>query len=210
MKTIKLNRRQFLKGTGAIVGLGLFPWLISPVAGQSLVDDRGEGTANHNYFAANQTEDLKLLLGHVQNNHLKPCPHSPGGIYEDIAKGRYDYAKGDIIFILERFVNHPTALQLMTPVARASKQSGWPIERFEYALKWYPNYAITHAQYGWYLVESDNVPAGIQKLETAVKMDPKLIACYVWLSKAYVKQGNSEAARQAADKARELGYKGQL
>jgi predicted Zn-dependent protease len=193
----------------SLIGFMIFG-VVSSAVPQGFIDDRGEGSANHNYFAAGQNKELKHLLHLVETYHLKPCPHSPGGVYEDMAKGRYDYMKGDLTYILERFVNHPTALQLMTPVARATKQTGWPIERYEYALRLYPNYAITHAQYGAYLAEIGDVAAGIEKLETAVKMDPKLIAGYVWLSKAYSKQGNGESARQAADKARELGYKGQL
>ena len=208
MKMIELNRRQFLKGTGAIVTLNFFPWLISSAVGQGLIDDRGEGTGNHNYFATQQNAELKHLLVQVETYHLKPCPHGAGGVYEDLAKGRYDYMKGDLTYILERFVNHPTALQLMTPVARALKESSWPIERFEYALRWYPSYALTHAQYGAYLIEIGDLTAAIEKLETAIKKDPKLIAGYVWLSKAYSKQGNADLARQAAEKARELGYKG--
>jgi predicted Zn-dependent protease len=177
---------------------------------QGVIDDVGKGTANHNYFVANQKDDLKLLLFQVETHHLKPCPHSDSGIYEDIAKGRYDYAQGDLTYILERFVNHPIALQLITPVAHATRQSGWGIQWFEHALKLYPKYAVTIAQYGSYLVEIGDGPAGIEKLESATKMDSKLTAAYVWLSKAYTKEGNLKAARQAADKARELGYKGRL
>jgi predicted Zn-dependent protease len=203
-----ISRRKFLVTFS--VGVAGMRFLRSAAVAQSVIDDRGEGTVNHNYFAAAHNAQLKHLLNLVEKYHFKPCPHGPGGVYEDISKGRYDYVKGDLTYVLERFVNHPTALQLMTPVAKALKQFSWPIGRYENALKWYPNYAVTHAQYGSYLVETGSETAGIEKLEEAVKMDGKLIAGYVWLSKAYTKTGNMDSARQAADKARELGYKGQL
>ncbi len=190
--------------TVALAFLALVSW----ASAQGVIDDQGSGTVNHNYFAALQNNELRNLLMTVRNYHLKPCPHSPGGVYEDIAKGRYDYAKSDLIYILERFVNDPAALQLMTPVSRALNQSAWAIERFEYALRLYPNYALTHAQYGAHLVEVGELTAGVERLERAVNMDPKLVAGYVWLSKAYSKQGKPDSARDAANKAKELGYKG--
>ena len=179
---------------------------------QNDIDDRGQETANHNYFVAGQTKYLSNLLGLVEGAHMINSPHNPGGggTIGNIAKGRYDYAKGDVTYVLEHFVNHPKALQLMSMIALATHQYAWAVEKFEYALKWYPNYALTHAQYGSFLVEMGNVPAGIEKLETAVKMDPKLLAGWVWLNRAYNKQGNAESARQAGEKAMALGYKGQL
>src|SRR5262249_9340012 len=195
----------WIKGLAVIFFVFVLATLSS---GQTHIDDRGEGTVNHDYFAARQSDQLSLILRLVETYHLKPCPHSQGGVYEDMAKGRFDNVKADLTYILERFVNHPTALQLMSPVARALKQPAWPIERFEYALKWYPNHAITLAQYGSYLVEIDNLTAGIEKLELAVSLEPNLVAGYVWLSKAYIKRGDVELANRATQKARELGYKG--
>ena len=192
-----------------VVALLLFIY-VSPSDSQEIIDDRGQGTANHNYFVASQTEQLRLHLYQVTTHHIKPCPHSPEGTYHDIAIGRYDYAKDDIDYTLERIVNHPAALQLVTPVVLATKQQAWGMEKFEYALKWYPNYAVTHAQYGEYLVAIGSLPAGIEQLKAAVQMDPKLIAGYVWLNQAYTKQGNRDLAVQAGDKARALGYKGEL
>jgi predicted Zn-dependent protease len=188
----------------ALIVFGLASWALA----QGVIDDRGENTVNHNFFAASQNEALRGLLLNIRVHHFKPCPHSPQGTYHDIAIGRYDYAKEDLTYILERFVNDPVALQLITPITLATKDHAWGISRFEHALRWYPNYAMTHAQYGAYLVDIGNVPGGIEKLETAVKMDPKLVAGYVWLSKAYSKHGKADLARQAAEKAKELGYKG--
>src|SRR5215203_329483 len=81
---------------------------------QDAIDDRGEGSINHNYFAAASNKFLLDLVRNIEVNHIDRCPHNSfqGGVMQDIAKGRYDLAKGDLIYMLERFVNHPRALQI--------------------------------------------------------------------------------------------------
>ena len=93
---------------------------------------------------------------------------------------------------------------------RAAKGANLGIVYFEKALKLYPQYATTHAQYGWYLVENNRLETGIFKLRQAIEMDARMMAAYVWLSRAYVKSGHPDLARQTAHQARELGYKGQI
>jgi predicted Zn-dependent protease len=180
----------------------------SSARSQNAIDDRGEGTVNHNYFAAASNKTLLDLVRDIETHHIDRCPHNPGGVMKDIANGKLDLAKLDLIYVLERFVNHPRALQIGIMISSMSKDRAWLLDRFEYALRWYPNYAITQAQYGAYLVEIGSIAPGIERLQNAVKMDPKLVAGYVWLSKAYSKQGNVDSARDAANKAKELGYKG--
>ena len=195
----------------SLIGLMIFG-VVSSAVPQDAIDDRGEGTVNHNYFAAASNKALSDLVRNIELNHIDRCPHNSfqGGVMQDIGKGRYDLAKADLIYMLERFVNHPRALQIGIMVSTMSKDRAWLLDRFEYALRWYPNYAFTHAQYGSYLTEIGSVPQGIERLQKAISMDPKLVAGHVWLSKAYAKQGNAEAAREAANKAKELGYKGTL
>jgi tetratricopeptide (TPR) repeat protein len=186
--------------------------LASLVDAQDVVDDRGEGTINHNYFAAANSKAILDIVRNIETNHIDRCPHNNfnGGVMKDIANGRYDLAKQDLMFMLERVVNHPRALQIGIMLTKLSKDRKWLLDRFEYALRWYPNYAFTHAQYGSFLVEIGEVAGGVEKLEYAIKMDPKLVAGYVWLSKAYSVQGKPDLAREAANKAKELGYKGAL
>jgi tetratricopeptide (TPR) repeat protein len=99
---------------------------------------------------------------------------------------------------------------LMTPVAKLTKNSALGISYYERAIKMFPRYAITYAQYGKYLTDFDQADAGIEKLMTAIEMDPKLAAAYVWIAGAYFKKGNKDLARESAEKARSLGYNGNL
>jgi tetratricopeptide (TPR) repeat protein len=183
----------------------------SVVYGQNDLDDRGEGTVNHNYFVANQNPQLQQLLAHVENNHLINCPHNNrGGTLADIRDQRYDYAIADMIYTLERFVNHPKALQILVVVIKLSKKRTLAVPYFEKAIALYPSYALTFAQYGAYLADIGELGRGIERLEHAIALDPKLTAAHVWLSRAYEKRGNLEQAREALQQARELGYQGKL
>jgi predicted Zn-dependent protease len=186
--------------------------IATSVRSQDAIDDRGEGTVNHNYFAAAQSKILYDLLRNIEINHIDRCPHQrfQGGAMQDIAQGKYNLAREDLIYMLERFVNHPRVLQIGMMLANVSRDRAWLFERFEYAIQWYPNYAMTHAQYGLFLVESGNLAAGIERLETATKMEPNLVAGHVWLSQAYSKKGNTDLAQQSAERARKLGYQGKL
>lgn len=162
---------------------------------------------NYDYFEAVKEPyhegGRRQYLQMAEVNHLnKVVPH--------FAAGRIDYAVNELRFVLNAVANHPRALMLLIPVAKAAKNTNLGISFFEKALKLYPQYAITHAQYGWYLVETGNLEAGIFKLKQAIEMDAKLVAAHVWLAQAYNKSGNAELARQAAEQARELGYNGQI
>jgi Tfp pilus assembly protein PilF len=95
-------------------------------------------------------------------------------------------------------------------VSQLIKKRSLAVYYFERALKLYPRYAITHAQYGAYLVGIGETEAGIGRLKEAIEIDPKLTAAYVVLAKAYNKVGNLDLAQQAAEKARDLGYKGEV
>jgi Flp pilus assembly protein TadD len=61
-----------------------------------------------------------------------------------------------------------------------------------------------------FLVATNNLDAGIEKFKQAIEIEPKLSAGYAGLAHAYAKKGNLEQAREAAKKARELGFSGKL
>ncbi|MEQ1846397.1 MAG: hypothetical protein ABL983_12595, partial [Nitrospira sp.] len=81
---------------------------------------------------------------------------------------------------------------------------------YEKALAEFPQYAVTHAQFGHYLIEIGKAEEGIAKLKRAIEMDSKLKPAYVWLAEGYYTKGEHEQARQAAKKARALGYTGEF
>jgi predicted Zn-dependent protease len=156
------------------------------------------------YFEASIDSGVKQRLANVERYHMGRS------VIESIAKGKYREALPDINFILKYFPNHPMGLQLLTSVAMLSKNTALPIQYFEKAIALYPNHAMTHAQYGWYYVTIDRLDIGIQKLRSAVDMDPQLTAAHIWLAHAYDKKGDSKLSQEAAARAKELGYNGML
>ncbi len=131
-------------------------------------------------------------------------------ILDWIKKGRVDRALEDAKFVLNKWPNHPRCLILMEVIARVAHAPSLPIPYYEKAVKYYPQYAITHAQYGRYLVEIGQVSQGMAQLQQAIDIDPTMAAAHAWLSEAHHKQGNKDLARKAAAQARELGYQGEL
>jgi Tfp pilus assembly protein PilF len=131
-------------------------------------------------------------------------------IMEYISKDDIRGAVSDVKYTLDRFANHPKGLMMAGFVANITKQSSLAVSYFERALSLYPQYALTHAQYGMYLISAGHTDQGIAKLNRAIEMDPKLVAAYVPLAQAYYRSGKRELGRQAAEKARELGYKGKI
>jgi predicted Zn-dependent protease len=121
-----------------------------------------------------------------------------------------DNALGDIKYTLDRFPNHPVSLQQLSMVAQMVKNTTLAVNYFERAITLYPQYALTRAQYGMFLVATNNLDAGIEKFKQAIEIEPKLSAGYAGLAHAYTKKGDLEQAREAAKNARELGFAGKL
>jgi predicted Zn-dependent protease len=121
-----------------------------------------------------------------------------------------DAAIRDVKYTLDRFPNHPKGLMLLGVVARLTNDPSFAVNYYKRALSLFPQYAITHVQYGEYLVSVGLTNEGIGQLKRAIEIDPKLAVAYAGLAKAYAKGGNSELSRQAAKQARELGYTGKI
>jgi predicted Zn-dependent protease len=101
----------------------------------------------------------------------------------------YAYAQNDLLYTLRKFPNHPRALHMLGELGKATQDYGLPIVHFEKAIKLFPQYAYTHAQYGEYLVEIGAVKAGISELKDAIRIDPNLVLAQAWLDKAYERIG---------------------
>jgi tetratricopeptide (TPR) repeat protein len=99
---------------------------------------------------------------------------------------------------------------LLSAVAKLTKTPSLAIPYYERALQLYPQHAITYAQYGQYLVDIGFIEAGITRLKKAIELNPNLALAYAWLAQAYSKTGNLDLARQAAERARTLGFKGKM
>ena len=170
---------------------------------QDGIDHGPTGTLNLDYFNPQNDRHIAWLINDQNKHHLEPA-------FSDFAKGDMKGAMSALDWLLVRFVNHPEALSLAGIVARATKNLLWAVPHYERALRVYPQYALTHAQYGKFLVDIGSIDAGIEKLKTAVEMDRKLGTAYGWLAAAYSKKGNTALARENAEQARSLGYKGNL
>jgi tetratricopeptide (TPR) repeat protein len=185
-----------------VVCLGL---LVDPVAAQDGIDHGRTGTLNHDYFAAIGSPDTHLywLVGDAEHNHLKVA-------LEDLRSGRYSKAVYDLDFLLQRFINHPEALHAMEAVAMLTRRPLAAAPYFEKAIAIYPQYALTHAQYGRYLSKLGRHDAAVASLKRAVELEPMLAAAHAWLAEAYTRMGETQLARETAERARELGYQGKI
>ena len=156
---------------------------------------------NNDYFSKDRDEHL---LSTVEAYHLTSS-------FPDLYKAKeYGYAIGDMQFILRYFPNHPKALLLLCHVARLLKRPFLPIPYFNKAISLYPQYAITHIQYGEYLIRVDQIDIGIQQLNIGIRLDPKSGIAHALLAEAYNKKGNTELSKQEMQKARDLGFKDSL
>jgi tetratricopeptide (TPR) repeat protein len=187
-----MNRRSSL---ALLFSIGL--WLSSA---QAQVPSSPQPNGQ-DYFTADKSGGSYLSI--VEKNHVRTIP-------DWIKMGRLNDAIGDIKYTLDRFPNHPVSLQQLSMVAQMTKNIALGASYFERAVALFPQYALTRAQYGLFLVSTNNIDAAIENLNQSIEMDPKLPAGYAGLAHAYAKKGNMEQARAAAQKARELGFKGKL
>jgi Tfp pilus assembly protein PilF len=176
--------------------------LTPPYCSDAKRNDAGE-LINMDYFTASNDSETTHLL------HLVEIAHT-NRVLPQISKNDYGGALSDIKYTLNRFPNHPRGLLLMALYAKLTKSYGLVILYYEKAIRLYPQHALTHAQYGAYLVTMGNVDNGIKRLEQAVQMNPEIMFAHVWLAAAYQKSGNMELNRQSESKARALGYTGAI
>ncbi len=163
---------------------------------------------DNNFYAASNDDWVKSILDSVERHHLFHSTEADrGGVMRLMQMGKFKHAIAELKYVLDRIVNHPMALHLLGQVARAANDLSLPIEYFERAIRLYPGYAFTHAQYGTYLVDIGSLAPGIAQLQKAIELDPRLASAHAGLARAYLKSGKPELARQAAQRARELGYK---
>ena len=175
-------------------------WLPSAHA-QVPANPQGYTGPFQDYFTADKAYGSYLSI--VESAHVATVSRS-------MIQARLDSALGDIQYTLNRFPNHPVSLQQLSMVAQLTKNTTLATSYFERAVGLYPQYALTRAQYGLFLVSINNVDAGIEKLNQSIEIEPQLPAGYAGLAHAYAKKGNMTKAREAAGKARELGFTGKL
>ncbi len=170
---------------------------------QNGIDHGPTGTLNLDYFNGAKDPHITWLVKDQDHYHTKPLIGAFG-------EGDLRRVKVELEWILARFINHPQALFIAAAYSIRTKNPTWAVPHFQRALSIYPQYALTHAQYGKYLTDIGAIDQGIEQLKKAAEMDPNLVAVHVWLAAAYAKSGNADRAREAAEKARSLGHKGEI
>ncbi len=157
--------------------------------------------SDRDYFTAHEDPEAFRDLTLNDLYHTNRVLHS-------IQVGRYDEAIADLRFVLEKWPNHPRALLLIESLGQVTQALELPTPYYEKAIRLYPQYAMTFAQYGKYLVEIDQWGKGVENLKRAIEKDRKLVAAHVWLSQAYDKHGDKALAKKEAEQARSLGFQG--
>jgi tetratricopeptide (TPR) repeat protein len=183
---------------GVIVFLTL---LLSGSAGAD--QDRKFDGVTKDFFTAGEDPETERYLTLVEHAHTDR-------VMLWVRQDQINNAFADCKYTLDRFSNHPRGLILLESVAKLMQAPTLPTTYYEKALADFPQYPVTHAQFGHYLIEIGRADEGIAKLKRAIEMDSKLKPAYVWLAEGYYKKGDHEQARLAARKARALGYTGEF
>ena len=172
-------------------------------------DPKG-ATLNHDYFTSYRNGTKSQLLLSVDRAHTAKIL---GYMNESVNRKKQKWkvwalkrARHECDYVLERLVNHPKALLLCVNVVKLLNQPRYLMKYYVNALKLYPQYSITHAQFGRYLSEIGDHANAILRLNKAIAMDGKSKWAYFWLAEAYEKAGESDLSKQAKIKALELGY----
>ncbi len=171
-------------------------------------DPRGP-TFSHDYFNPN-TRQLLQLVNSAHTSQILPKIKNALVAPENLKKGWLNGSLSEVDYTLARIVNHPKALALAAPLGKLLGRPNLPVKYYQRALKLYPQHAITHAQFGDFLIGIGEIDAGIKRLEIAQKVNPKLAVVYGWLAWAYHKKGDAEIAKKYIQIAKEKKFKGKL
>lgn len=138
------------------------------------------------------------LIEKVEKNHLPQAQR-------EFNQGNYEYAWGELSFVLHYFPNHPQALKEVGKLSIEMGQSAKAVTFFERALSLYPQVSETSTLYAQFLIEAgleDTVTRLLPLVESAES--PNSLRYPLGL--AYLEQGNIAKAKEQADILREHGY----
>ena len=153
-----------------------------------------------NYFLKDSHRATRQQISNVNKHHLKKA-------LRHLASQKPARAIPELNFTLRYVPNHPKALQLMGLVGKLTNRTKMAEQYFAQAIRVFPQYALTHAQYGKFLVDIGRFEEGIEELEKAQSIQPDLKTVFVWLSEAYQKNGDVDKAKMAEERVKELGSK---
>lgn len=184
---------------GNVASVFLCVVCLLPFGNLQAQEEDSSSYTDSDYFLKDSNPRIRALLDNAERNHF-----NAGLLLKRHKYAENKYTLADWKYTLKVFPNHPGALQAMGYNAILKNDPETGIYYFERALKLYPQYALTHAQYGSYLVDLGRLEEGIARLKRAISMDPKLLSAHFWLAEAYSKSGMSDLARQEAEEAKKL------
>lgn len=162
-------------------------------------------TPTIDWFNRNQDSYTTTLISNVEKFHL-----SQDNFFQNFRDQWYFGALDHLQYVLSFFPNHPKALMLFSTISRIINKPTLPLPYYQRALQYFPQHAITHFQYGKYLMNINKIDEGISALKHAVTIDSDLGIAHAALAEAYYKNGDIDQAKKEVKKARELGYKGEI
>ena len=174
-----MNRRTSNRTAGAAVALFVLLASIGAAPRTPREERNLAGTlVNQDYFTAELYSEVSHLKVLVEGGHWGER------VMRNFRGGDINWAESDCVYTLEKFPNHPGALHMLVEIGKKTNRPALAVPYFETALRFYPQYAYTHAQYGRYLVEQGAVNAGILELKEARALDPAFVTAKAWLEDA--------------------------
>lgn len=189
-----VNRHFELRTCRSTVVLLVCCW-IGLVAVRASGQESGVGA---DYFDPQKRQ----LLVQLKRYHLDAA-------VKDMNDRKLNIAQVEVDFVLKWVPNHVEGLLVNEAIAKAKGLPEAAVGRYLRALELYPNHAITHAQFGAYLLDLGRVDAAIDSLNTAVRLDATLGIAHSYLAKAYREKGDLDrAASEEAEARKYLGRGG--
>jgi tetratricopeptide (TPR) repeat protein len=150
------------------------------------------------YYLAGSEREAVQALKNMHRLHYEPA-------LKALQARKYQYALGDLEFMLKYFPNHPQALDKIGEVALGLKRPDIAQRRFEAALERYPQHDETYVVYGTFLHRLGRVDLAIAQYQRALEINPNSVYGNYNLGLAYVDRKEYAQANVHAQKAYELG-----
>lgn len=150
------------------------------------------------------------LIRNVEKNHLRPALSrlESGDLYDQSGRRRdkhFEWAKGDLDFVLRYIPNHPKALEAMGELCLQWGKSEIGIDYYMKAIDAFPRVSYSYEGFGLYLLKLGQIRDAVKAFELGVKLEPNAPAGHYNLALAYYKNGNIEQAEEHAKRAKDLG-----
>ena len=185
----------------SIVYVSTAPLPVHAQASPRVERNGGGQLINQDYFSAKQYPEVQTSLSLVEGFHLNER------VMNDFRAARYSIVIGDLKYALDKFPNHPKALMLLGATGILAKSPALAAPFYEKALRLYPQYALTNAQYGKYLIDIGRGKDGIARLQRALQIDPNSPQARKWLAEVQAKSGSTHPGRQPAEQPQSMTEK---